>query len=84
MINISKHIVELLYLNDCVIIPEFGGFITNYKSSIVNNVNNFIPPSKQITFNKNLKDNDGLLINSIKNKEQLHNMSHSQSPHQCA
>ena len=31
--TISKYISELLFLHDCVIIPQFGGFIGNNKSA---------------------------------------------------
>lgn len=62
--EINQYIKELLFLNDCVIIPEFGGFITNYKpASIVNH--QFFPPSKEIAFNNKLISNDGLLVNYI-------------------
>jgi len=63
-VEINQYIKELLFLNDCVIIPEFGGFITNYKpASIVNN--QFFPPAKEIAFNNKLISNDGLLVNYI-------------------
>ncbi len=72
MKHISRHIAELLYFNDCVIIPGFGGFIANYKSSVINNTNDFfIPPRKHIVFNKNLKENDGLLINTICRRQNI-------------
>ena len=64
--TISKYISELLYLHDCVIIPEFGGFIGNNKAAVLNEISGKIfPPSKEILFNPNLKINDGLLINKI-------------------
>lgn len=72
MQNISKYIVELLYLNDCVVIPELGGFITNYKSAIIStDKNTFVPPSKELIFNRNIQTNDGLLITTIQNKENI-------------
>ena len=64
--TISKYISELLFLHDCVIIPEFGGFIGNNKAAVLNEISGKIfPPSKEILFNPNLKINDGLLINKI-------------------
>lgn len=63
-VEISQYIKELLFLNDCVIIPEFGGFITNYKPASIEN-NQFFPPSKEISFNNKLISNDGLLINYL-------------------
>ena len=67
-----EHIEELLYLHDCVIVPGFGGFICDYTSASINEkTGTIIPPSKQVVFNKHLKQNDGLLINWIARKEQI-------------
>ena len=62
--SISKHINELLYNHNCVIVPGFGAFLTkNIAASRNNNV--FSPPKKTIAFNGMLKENDGLLANRI-------------------
>ena len=66
--EISQYIKELLLLNDCVIIPEFGGFVANYKPATIEN-NQFFPPTKEIAFNNKLISNDGLLINYISETE---------------
>lgn len=67
-----EYIEELLYLYDCVIIPNFGGFIGVHTSATVDeNTGNIMPPSKHIVFNKYLQQNDGLLINWISRKEQM-------------
>ncbi|MDQ3190348.1 MAG: SPOR domain-containing protein [Bacteroidota bacterium] len=64
--KIEKYIRELLLWNDCVIIPGLGGFVTNYLPVEINTSKHlFTPPSKKITFNKSLKNNDGLLANHI-------------------
>ncbi|MBP6730815.1 MAG: hypothetical protein KA149_02085 [Chitinophagales bacterium] len=64
--DISLYISELLFEHDCVIIPNFGGFICNYKPADIHPVQNTIaPPSKSISFNRNLQTNDGLLVNYI-------------------
>ncbi|MBE50643.1 MAG: hypothetical protein CMP51_03015 [Flavobacteriales bacterium] len=64
--SIVHYISELLYYHDCVVIPEFGGFITTHKSSILDsNASKIYPPSKEISFNKKLQSNDGLLIQKI-------------------
>ncbi len=66
MQKVDKHINDLLFEHDCVIVPEFGGFVANYASAKIHPVQHtFIPPSKNIVFNKNLKINDGLLANHI-------------------
>ena len=62
--TIFKDIVELLHNNDCVILPGFGAFVLKKKSaSIIQN--KFIPPSKNVSFNSMLKENDGLLVKYI-------------------
>jgi nucleoid DNA-binding protein len=49
-----------------VIIPGFGGFIGNYTPARIDRSDNtFYPPVKQISFNRNLNHNDGLLIGRI-------------------
>ena len=66
--EINQYIKELLLLNDCVIIPEFGGFVANYKPATIEN-NQFFAPTKEIAFNNKLVSNDGLLINYISETE---------------
>ena len=64
--KLDNNISELLFRYDCVIVPDFGGFIANYKPAKINSrTNTFSPPSKQISFNSNLVVNDGLLANQI-------------------
>jgi hypothetical protein len=49
-----------------VIVPKFGGFVTNNKSARIDATNHTLyPPYKQITFNGHLVNNDGLLANYI-------------------
>jgi cell division septation protein DedD len=68
--KIDKHISELLYEHNCVIVPNFGGFVSNYASAKIHPTQHiFTPPSKNIVFNKNLKTNDGLLANHIASAE---------------
>lgn len=70
--RIATYISELLYRYDCVIVPGFGGFITNETSAQINaTTNTFNPPSKKITFNRHLKNNDGLLANYIASVENI-------------
>lgn len=70
--NLEKHIGSLLFEHDCVIVPDFGGFVANYKSASVNPVqHSFTSPSKELIFNRNLKTNDGLLANHVAINEGL-------------
>ena len=66
------YISDLLFLHDCVIIPDFGGFICNYRSAYIDETTGVIcPPGKDILFNRNLTHNDGLLVNWIADKENI-------------
>jgi nucleoid DNA-binding protein len=68
-LDITAIIRELLFGYDCVILPGFGGFIGNrIPSRIDDNTSTFYPPLKQISFNRNLNYNDGLLIGKISQK----------------
>jgi len=70
--TLSNYINDLLYRYDCVIVPNFGGFVTNTISAKVNHFSHtFYPPTKQITFNSLLKNNDGLLANYIASSENI-------------
>lgn len=72
--TISTYISDLLFLHDCVIIPQFGGFVGNNTSAVLNETTGVLsPPSKEILFNPNLQTNDGLLINHIAISEQITN-----------
>lgn len=69
---LANYINDLLYRYDCVIVPNFGGFVTNKKSASLNeSTHTFYPPSKQITFNSHLKGSDGLLANYIASSENI-------------
>lgn len=64
--KIGKYIHELLLENETVIIPGFGAFISNYKPAEINEETKELkPPSKEIFFNKQIRNNDGLLVGSI-------------------
>lgn len=64
--KLSSYISDLLYRYECVIVPDFGGFVMNTKSAIISPYSKtFYPPHKLITFNGHLKNNDGLLANYI-------------------
>jgi hypothetical protein len=68
--NIEPYIAELLYRYQCVTVPGFGAFLTEIQSAHwVESANSFFPPKKMISFNANLKNNDGLLANHIAQAE---------------
>lgn len=65
MLHLSRHIESLLLQHHCVIIPEFGGFITQYVSArFIEEENLFLPPYRSVKFNPHLTANDGMLVQS--------------------
>ncbi len=72
MKGIVKHISELLYHHDCVIVPGLGGLVANPTPAMYDESKHlFSPAGKEIGFNRNLKHNDGLLINHISKTESI-------------
>jgi hypothetical protein len=70
--KISRHINELLFDHDCVIVPSLGGFLASSESSHVVMPSHVIfPPYRRIAFNVYLKQNDGLLANHIVKTENI-------------
>lgn len=66
MQDLNKYISGLLFIHDCVILPGFGGFVTNYREAEHEELSHtFHPPKKDVLFNKHLTYNDGLLINYL-------------------
>ena len=64
--NISSHIQDLLYRYECVVLPGFGAFLSQKQSAYIDeNSQEFFPPNKVISFNRQLIKNDGLLANYI-------------------
>ncbi|WP_430410806.1 SPOR domain-containing protein [Kordia sp.] len=64
--RLDNYISDLLYRYECVIIPEFGAFLTQRKGAQVHQTTNaFYPPSKVLSFNAQLSSNDGLLVKYI-------------------
>lgn len=65
MIELSRHLEVLLLNNDCVAVPDFGGFVAHYVSARVDEADGmFLPPMRTIGFNPHLKMNDSLLAQS--------------------
>jgi cell division septation protein DedD len=59
-------IKDLLYSNDCVVLPGLGGFIAKYKGASLNtSLHTVYPPQKTIGFNPQIKENDGLLVSAL-------------------
>lgn len=70
--RIKDLVGSLLIHNNCVVIPNLGGFIARPHEASVNYKNRIAhPPSKKLTFNSSLKNNDGLLVTSFAEKQNL-------------
>ena len=70
--KIESYISGLLYRYQCVSIPGFGAFLSEWQSAqIAEGHNSFVPPRKVISFNPNIKTNDGLLANHIALQEKI-------------
>ena len=69
---ITNYLKELLNDNECVIIPEFGAFISKRHSATIDYANHsFLPPYKEIVFNNKLTNNDEVLVDYISKKENI-------------
>ena len=63
MIELARHIEILLLENDCVIVPELGGFIAHYQPAhFEEDECVYVPPIRTVGFNSQLTMNDGLLV----------------------
>jgi len=69
-VEISHYIAELLFGHDCVVIPGLGAFVAAYRSAQIDENQEIIhPPSRDVTFNPQLKNDDGVLISYIASQE---------------
>lgn len=71
-LRLHEHITRLLFDHECVIVPDFGAFLTRYYSAEVNHATHMMrPPSKRVYFNASIKENEGLLAKAISNTESM-------------
>ena len=62
MVEVSKYIRKLLFEQDCVIIPDFGGLLVHQvQASYDSTLRRFQPARKRVAFNEVLRLDDGLL-----------------------
>ena len=70
--QIEKHISDLLYRYQCVTVPGFGAFLTEtIAAQVSGSATSFFPPKKVISFNANVRNNDGLLANHVALQEKM-------------
>ncbi len=66
MIDIAQHIEFLLLHHDCVVVPGLGAFIVNDEGARYDSRRHvFMPPSRTVGFNPEVRHNDAMLIGSI-------------------
>lgn len=84
MITVEQLIGELLLRHNCVIIPSFGGFVARQSSAVIDYKNGIVsPPKKALLFNRQLVNNDGLLISELASNKQLSYDAASQEVKGC-
>lgn len=65
MIELERHIEILLLGNDCVIVPNLGGFMAHHVEARYDEGDGlFLPPLRTLGFNPQLRMNDSLLAQS--------------------
>ena len=70
--QLETYISDLLYRYECVIVPDFGAFLTQRESAKVHeSTNAFYPPKKVLSFNEQIQKNDGLLAHYIADVEKI-------------
>jgi hypothetical protein len=70
--RLEHYISQLLYRYQCVTVPGFGAFLTEFIPAQLHEPSHtFSPPKKVVSFNIHLKNNDGLLANHISKSEQI-------------
>jgi hypothetical protein len=63
MLTVEGLIGDLLIQHNCVVVPSFGGFVAQRVPAQIDTEKGVaVPPSKSILFNRQLINNDGLLI----------------------
>lgn len=67
MKQFTSHINYLIQKHDCVIIPDFGGFVLNRENAYISETGVLVAPRVSVGFNPDLKYNDGLLAESYMN-----------------
>lgn len=79
MKKLGRHIEALLQDNDCVIVPNLGGFIARpVPAHYIEDEQLFFPPSRTVLFNERLSANDGLLAGRYMHEYQV---SYSDATH---
>lgn len=61
-LDLAQYIRELILLNECVILPGFGGFETQYEAAQYDKANKrMLPPTKKVVFREDYVKGGGIL-----------------------
>lgn len=72
MNTLSHHIECLLLTHDCVVVPQFGAFLTmECTSNRAEAEELFFPPLRMVRFTPELTEDDGLLVQSVRSVQHL-------------
>ncbi len=75
--NFAKIIREQLKIDDTIIVPGLGAFVTESLSAQLDEqTGTVLPPSQKVTFDSKIRNNDGVLVQLIANEL---NISHFES-----
>lgn len=68
--GLERDLHQLLHCHDCVIVPRWGGFLSHYRSARIDEARKLVhPPGKDLSFNRHLVRNDGLLADRLAKRE---------------
>jgi hypothetical protein len=71
-VNLASDIKELILLNEGVILPGLGGFVTTYNpAEIQKDSNLFQPPSMRVSFDSRMITDNGMLVSHIAHKNKF-------------
>lgn len=66
MNNISEHIYYLTRRHDCIVVPGWGAFVSQYHPARLGDEGGeILPPARSLGFNPSITHNDGMLASSV-------------------
>ncbi|MEL6865824.1 MAG: hypothetical protein AAFP19_15470 [Bacteroidota bacterium] len=79
-IDVASQVGLLLYRYDTIVLPNFGAIVASYKAATIDHVQGLLhPPSKQLRFNAQIRQDDGLLTDHISKHFQVSKLEAQQA-----
>lgn len=70
--QVATYISDLLFRHECVVIPDFGAIVSRrVPAQYFDSTHTLYPPKKGLSFNEQIRQNDGLLVQYIVSVEQI-------------